>query len=78
MLGLDRLPVVAAGMQRGLKKGETLTFAFHGGQGTVTWGNSEPLPDALDVARAFLEFNFLGAVLGRQVAQAAPATRASR
>jgi hypothetical protein len=78
LLGLDRLPVVAAGMQRGLKKGETLTFAFHGGQGKVTWGNSEPLPDALDVARAFMEFNFLGAVLGRQVAQTVPASRASR
>jgi hypothetical protein len=85
MLGLDRLPVVAAGMQRGLKKGETLTFAFHGGQGQVTWGkpaaggtHSEPLPEALDVARAFLEFNFLGAVLGRQVAQAAPASRTSQ
>jgi hypothetical protein len=78
MLGLDRLPVVAAGMQRGLRKGETLSFSFHGGQGTVTWGKSEPLPDALDVARAFMEFNFLGAVLGRQVAQAVPASRASR
>ena len=90
MLGLDRLPVVAAGMQRGLRKGETLTFAFHGGQGQVTWGpsgksdgkkdnkNSEPLPDALDVARAFLEFNFLGAVLGRQVAQTVPASRKSQ
>jgi hypothetical protein len=79
LLGLDRLPVVAEGMKRGLKKGETLSFAFRAGQGTVSWGKaSQPLPDALDVARAFLEFNFLGAVLGRQVARAVPATRAAR
>jgi hypothetical protein len=74
LLGLDQLPVVAAGMKRGLKKGETLTFQFHAGRGRVSWGaEGQDFDGALDVARAFLEFNFLGAVLARQVALGATA-----
>jgi hypothetical protein len=72
MLGLDRLPVVAAGIARGgLKKGETLAFTFRNGMGRVSWGDKEDdLPAPLDVARAFLEFNFLGGVLAQEVARA--------
>ena len=72
MLGLDRLPVVAAGIARGgLKKGETLAFTFRDGKGRVSWGDKEEdLPAPLDVARSFLEFNFLGGVLAQQVARA--------
>jgi hypothetical protein len=78
LLGLDQLPAVAAGMKRGLKKGETLTFAFHGGHGRVSWGaEGQDFDEALNVARAFLEFNFLGAILARQVAQDATAATPS-
>lgn len=72
MLGLDQLPVVAAGIARGgLEKGETLAFTFKNGMGTVSWGDKEEaLRAPLDVARSFLEFNFLGGVLAQQVARA--------
>jgi hypothetical protein len=72
LLGLDQLPVVAAGIARGgLKKGETLAFTMDGSKGRVSWGDKEEdLPAPLDVARAFLEFNFLGAVLAQQVTHA--------
>jgi hypothetical protein len=74
LLGLDRLTVVAAGMKRGLKKGETLTFSFRAGRGRVAWGGQgQDFDDALDVARAFLEFNFLGAVLAQEVVKGATA-----
>jgi hypothetical protein len=74
MLGLDRIPVVAAGMKKGLAKGETVAFTFRAGQGRVSWGSAEAeLPAPLDVARAFMEFNFLGAVLARQAGLAAAA-----
>jgi hypothetical protein len=76
LLGLEGVPVVAAGMKRGLAKGETLAFAFQAGKGRVTWGrHSAQLDHALDIARAFLEFNFLGGVLAQKVAAAAPPTR---
>ncbi len=77
LLGLDQLPTVAAGLARGLKKGETLAFTFRAGKGRVSWGDKEEeLPAPLDVARAFLEFNFLGAMLAQQVAHASAAVAA--
>ena len=67
LLGLDGLPVIAVGMARGLGKGESLTFQFRAGKGHVAWGAAnQDFDGALDVARAFLEFNFLGALLARQ------------
>jgi hypothetical protein len=74
MLGLDQIPIVAAGMKKGLAKGETVAFTLRGSKGRVSWGTAEAdLPAPLDVARAFLEFNFLGAVLARQAGLAAAA-----
>jgi hypothetical protein len=71
LLGLDKIPVVATGMKKGLAKGESVTFTFRGGKGRVAWAGAEAdLPAPLDVARAFLEFNFLGGVLARQADQA--------
>ena len=72
MLGLDQLSVVAAAIARGgLEKGETLAFTFKNGMGTVSWGDKEEaLRAPLDVARSFLEFNFLGGVLAQEVARA--------
>ena len=79
LLGIDRIPVVAAGIARGgLQKGETLAFTFRGGKGRVAWGDKEDdLPDALGVAQAFLKFNFLGALLARQVELASTAVAAA-
>jgi len=74
MLGLDQIPIVAAGMKKGLDKGQTLAFTFRAGVGRVSWAGAEAeLPAPLDVARAFMEFNFLGAVLARQAGLAAAA-----
>ena len=78
LLGLDQLPTVAAGLARGLKKGETLAFTFRAGKGRVSWGDrEEDLPASLDVARAFLEFNFLGAILAGQAAHASAVVAAA-
>jgi hypothetical protein len=78
LLGLDQLPTVAAGLARGLKKGETLAFTFRSGKGRVAWGDQEEdLPAPLDVARAFLEFNFLGAILAHDVAHVSAAVAAA-
>lgn len=78
LLGLDGLPVVTVGLKHGLAKGESLAFQFRAGHGRVMWGAaSQDFDGALDVARAFLELNFLGALLAQQVAasaaEAAPA-----
>jgi hypothetical protein len=79
MLGIDRIPVVAAGIARGgLQKGETLAFTIRAGKGRVAWGDKEDdLPAPIDVAQAFLRFNFLGAVLARQVELASAAVAAA-
>jgi hypothetical protein len=72
LLGLDALPVMAVGLKHGLAKGESVAFQFRAGQGRVMWGTaSQDFDGALDVARAFLEFNFLGALLAQQVTAAA-------
>jgi hypothetical protein len=72
LLGIDQLPAIVAGLARGgPKKGEPLIFTFREGKGRVAWGDKEDeLPGSLDVARTFLEFNFLGSILAQQVARA--------
>ncbi len=80
LLGIDQVPVVAAGIARGgIKKGESLVFTFRAGKGRVAWGSKEDeLPGSLDVARTFLEFNFLGSMLAQQVARASRKLAAPR
>jgi hypothetical protein len=79
LLGIDQVPTVAAGLARGgAKKGEPLIFTFRAGKGRVSWGGREDeLPGSLDVARSFLEFNFLGSLLAQQVARASATVAAS-
>ena len=78
LLGIDQLPTVAAGLARGLKKGETLAFTFRAGKGRVSWGDrEEDLPASLDGARAVLAVNFLGAILAQQVAHASAVVAAA-
>ena len=80
LLGLDQVPVVAAGIAAGgLKKGETLAFTMRGGKGSVSWGDRrDDLAAPLDVARAFFEFNFLGALLAQQVERASATVAAAQ
>lgn len=80
LLGIEQVPVVAAGIARGgVKKGESLVFTFRAGKGRVSWGDKEDeLPASLDVARSFLEFNFLGSILAQGVARASAILAASQ
>jgi hypothetical protein len=71
LVGLDGVALLDGVRKAGLKKGETLTFRMQGGKGTLSVGGaSVELPSAVDVARAFLEFSFIGAILARQAAGA--------
>jgi hypothetical protein len=68
LFGLDHLPLLDGVKARGLRKGESLQFGFDGGRGEVVLGDQRaPLPGALDVARAYLEFHMLGGLLCEQV-----------
>jgi hypothetical protein len=74
LYGLDELPLLRAVRDRGLKKGQTLAFRFANGQGEIALDDqATPLPGALDVARAYIEFHMLGGL----IADAAEARRRS-
>lgn len=67
LLGIADLPILAPIKANGLQKHQTLTFELRGGTGSVRFnGQSAPLPGAVDVARQWLEFNFLGLILTEQ------------
>jgi hypothetical protein len=54
-----------------LAKGKAVVFSMRGGKGRVSYGaDSVDLPNAVDHARAFLEFSFLGAILQHRAALA--------
>ena len=75
LYGLDELPLLADVRARGLKKGQTLAFRYANGKGEVALDDrTTPLPGALDVARAYIEFHMLGGLL----ADAAENSRAGR
>jgi hypothetical protein len=68
LFGLDELPLLASVRERGLAKGQSLWFRFDGGQGTVGLDRDEAaLSNAVDVARAYLEFHMLGGLLAERV-----------
>lgn len=67
LFGLDELPLLAEARERGLRKGQSLSFRFQRGDGEVGLdGQREPLPGALDVARAYIEFHMLGGLLAEE------------
>jgi hypothetical protein len=64
LFGLDDHPLLADVRERGLEKGQTLAFRFEQGTGEVgVDGHFEELPDAMEIARAYLEFHMLGGLL---------------
>jgi hypothetical protein len=79
LFGLDELPLLQDVGTHGLKKGQTLAFRFEKGQGEVLFaGRSEPLPNTLDVARAYLEFHMLGGLLAEHADHVSRSLRTSR
>jgi len=64
LYGLEELPLLRDVRARGLRKGQTLAFRFSKGSGEIVLdGKAAPLPEALDVARAYLEFHMLGGLI---------------
>ncbi len=90
LYGLDEIPLLAEVKRRGLKKNQTLSFKFSQGSGEVSLtspggaaadARSVPLPNALDIARAYLEFHMLGGLIAEHAetgARLSPRGSASR
>ncbi len=68
LLGLDGMEVVQPLVKAGMEKETMLTIRLRSGRGTLFYQDKQqPLANPLDVARAYLEFNGLGSLLGHQV-----------
>lgn len=79
LYGLDDLPLLAEVKKRGLKKNQTLSFKFSKGTGEAALdGVSVPLPNALDVARAYMEFHMLGGLIAEQAESGSRRPRSAR
>jgi hypothetical protein len=67
LFGLDDLSVLEGIKKDGLAPGAPIVFGMNAGEGSVQVGAaSQKIPGAVDKARAFLEFSFLGAILEHQ------------
>lgn len=78
LFGLDQQPLLHEVRERGLRKGQTLSFRFEQGHGEIVLdGESEALPQAMDVARAYLEFHMLGGLIMEEAERATGALRGS-
>ncbi len=72
LLGLDKLPALQPLLRDGLKKGQSLVVGYRHGQGFIGVGSATaPIAAAADVARDYMEFNFVGGLLARQLRHAA-------
>jgi hypothetical protein len=68
LLGLDDMPVLRDVKQRGLWRGQSLVCGFRDGKGFIGVDDARAeIPNPADVARAYLEFNFVGGVIARQL-----------
>jgi hypothetical protein len=68
LYGLEEVPLLRDVRARGLRKGQTLAFRFSKGSGELALdGETAPLPGALDVARAYIEFHMLGGLIAERV-----------
>ncbi|MBK9035396.1 MAG: hypothetical protein IPL61_29765 [Myxococcales bacterium] len=64
LFGLEDEPLLAPIKARGLARGQKLAFRFDDGVGSIRVdATSAPMPAALDVARAYLEYHMLGGLL---------------
>lgn len=72
LFGLDEQPLLAGARERGLRKGQTMSFRFERGQGALgVDGEIEPMAGALDVARDYIEFHMLGGLLAEEAEKVA-------
>jgi hypothetical protein len=68
LLGLDRVPLLHDACAGKLRRGQVLTFRCVPGGGEIGLdGERAPLPDAVDVARTYLEFHMLGGMLAAAI-----------
>jgi hypothetical protein len=68
LFGIEDLPAVAPLSRRGLRRGETLVVGLRDGVGYIGVGDvRSEIPDPVEVARAYLEFHFVGGVVAQQL-----------
>jgi hypothetical protein len=68
LFGLSDLPVLASVRADGLRVHQTLGFRMLAGEGELRLDDARvPLPGALDVARAYIEFHMLGGLIADAV-----------
>lgn len=71
LLGIEDAPAVRSLAAEGFRRGDVLSFRLEDGKGTVAHaGIVSPVADATSVARAFLELDFLGAILAERLLRA--------
>lgn len=64
LLGIDQMPILAPLSKEGLTKDDLFTIRLRNGRGAVFLGKQAAnLPNAQDVARAYFEFNAIGALI---------------
>jgi hypothetical protein len=70
LFGIDDLPVLDPVKERGLRYGQALVVGFQDGKGYIGMGEERAeFADPAGVARAYMEFHFVGGVVARQVTQ---------
>ena len=68
LLGLDHLPVLRPVIEHGLKQGERVVVGYRDGKGFIGVGSATTeIPNPADVARAYMEFTFVGGLLAHQL-----------
>ena len=69
LFGIERVSALAKIARRGLLHGEALVVGFRDGKGYIGVNEARSeIPNPADVARAYLEFHFIGGVVAQQVA----------
>jgi len=64
LLGLEGVRALAPIAEHGMRRGDSLRFRLTNGRGHVIMGGAEAeVRDAVSVARAYLEYDFVGAIL---------------
>lgn len=69
LFGIEGIPSLEKTARRGLLRGESLVVGFRDGKGYIGVDEARSeIPNPADVARAYLEFHFVGGVVAQQVA----------